>query len=413
MNMDFRIPEETQEIINALKQLVEKVVIPLEEENRTLLYNERNYYLEDGRRHPKVEELRKIVRMESAKSGFYTMFGDKELGGEQLGPITSLLVAEALNKHYPNRKLIDHVLIPSPFTNGLTPVLKGLQPALKEKYLPKIASGEETLCFGLTEPDAGSDVWGIKTRAVRDGDDWVINGTKQWISNAAYANYCMLFAVTNPELVAQRKGGISCFFVETSWEGFNVDSIIPTMGSLGGDAAIISLENLRVPHEHVIGEVDNGFTKAIHGINNGRLGMSGKCIGSAQWALNKAVEYANIRETFGKKIGQHQMIQHMLAECAMDIYAARNMALHCAWKIENSDKVPAKEISMVKAYCTEMMGRVYDKAIQIHGGMGLSNELELEEGFRLARTIRIPDGTSEIHRRTIALSLLKGDLNFS
>ena len=411
--MDFRIPEDTQEIIGALKQFVEKVVIPLEEANRDVLYNSRNYYLEDGRRSPKVEELRKTVRMESARAGFYTMFGDKELGGEQLGPVTSLLVAEALNKLYPNRKLIEHVIIPSPFTNGLTPVLTGLQPALKEKYLPGIASGEKTLCFGLTEPDAGSDVWGIKTRAGKDGDTWVINGAKQWISHAAHSDYCMLFAVTNPELVAQRKGGISCFFVETSWEGFNVDSVIPTMGSLGGDATILSFDNLRVPHEHVIGEVDNGFTKAIHGINNGRLGMSGKCIGSAQWALKKAGEYANIRQTFGKKIGEHQMIQVMLADCAMDIYAARNMALHCAWKIENSEKTPAKEISMVKAYCTDMMGRVYDKAIQIHGGVGISNELELEEGFRLARTLRIPDGTSEIHRRTVAKSLLKGDLNFN
>lgn len=411
--MDFNIPEETQAIIDALKQFVEKVVIPLEEANRDVLYNERNYYLEDGRRAPKVEELRKIVRMESAKAGFYTMFGDEELGGSQLGAVTALLVSEALNKHYPNRKLIEHIIIPSPFTNGLTPVLKGLQPALKEKYLPTIASAEETLCFGLTEPDAGSDVWSIKTRAVRDGEDWVINGTKQWISNAAHADYCMLFAITNQELFEQRKGGISCFFVDTKWEGFSVDSIIPVMGSLGGDAAIISIDNLRVPHEHVIGKVDDGFTKAIHGINNGRMGLSGRCIGSAQWALKKAVDYANIRETFGKKIGEHQMIQQMLAECAMDIYAARNMALHCAWKIDNSEKTPAKEISMVKAFSTEMMGRVYDRAIQVHGGMGISNELELEEGYRLARTIRIPDGTSEIHRRTVARSLLKGNLNFN
>lgn len=411
--MDFRISDETQEIINALKQFIEKEVIPLEEANRDLLFNERNYYLEDGRRSPKVEELRKSVRMKSAEAGFYTMFGDEELGGDQLGPVTSLLVQEAINKHYPNRKLIEAVIIPSPFTNGLTPVLKGLQPALKEKYLPKIASGEETLCFGLTEPDAGSDVWGIKTTAVRNGDEWVINGTKQWISNAPYASYCMLFAVTNPELHAQRKGGISCFFVDTKSEGFTVDSVIPVMGSLGGDVGIISIDNLRVPHEHVIGEVDNGFTKAIHGINNGRLGMSGKCIGSAQWALKKAVEYAQIRKTFGKPIGEHQMIQNMLAEAAMDIYAARNMALHCAWKIENSKRTPAKEISMVKAYCTEMMGRVYDKAIQIHGGMGISNELELEEGYRMARLLRIPDGTSEIHRRTVAKALLKGDLNFN
>ncbi|MFS0671158.1 acyl-CoA dehydrogenase family protein [Peribacillus frigoritolerans] len=410
--MDFNMPEETQEIINGIKQFINKVVIPLEEENRDLLYNERKYYLEDGRRHPKVEELRRIVRKESAKAGFYTMFGAKELGGGGFGPLTALLVNEAIGKHYPHRKLIEHVVIPSPFTNGLTPVLNGLKQELKDKYIEGIGSGEKTLCFGLTEPDAGSDVWGIKTRAVKDGNEWVLNGTKQWISHAHYADYCMLFAVTNPELQAKRKGGITCFFVETKLEGFNVDSVIPVMGSLGGDATIISIDNLRIPEENIIGELDQGFGKAMNGINNGRLGMSGKCIGSAQWALQKAVEYSKIRKTFGKTLSEHQTIQNMLADCALDIYAARNMALNCAWKIENSTKTPTKEISMVKAFCTEMMGRVYDRAIQIHGGMGLSNELGLEEGYRNARLVRIPDGTSEIHRRTIARSLLKGDLSF-
>jgi acyl-CoA dehydrogenase len=410
--MNFNIPEDTAEIIKGIIQFINKVVIPLEEENHTLLYNERNYYLEDGRRHPKVEELRRKVRKESSKAGYYTMFGDPELGGEGFGPMTSLLIHEAIGKHFPNRKLIEHVVIPSPFTNGLTPVLKGLNQELKDKHLEGIGSGEKTLCFGLTEPDAGSDVWGIRTKAVKDGNEYVINGTKQWISHAHYADYCMLFAVTNPELQAQRKGGITCFFVETNSEGFHVDSVIPVMGSLGGDATIISIDNLRVPEENIIGELDQGFGKAMNGINNGRLGMSGICIGSAQWALNKSVEYAKIRRTFGKALEEHQTIQNMLAEMAMDIYAARNMALHCAWKIENSKKTPTKEISMVKAYCTEMMGRVYDSAIQIHGGMGLSNELQLEEGYRTARLMRIPDGTSEIHRRTIARSLLKGDLSF-
>ncbi|WP_165976166.1 acyl-CoA dehydrogenase family protein [Bacillus salipaludis] len=411
--LNFNPSEETVEIINGLKRFIDKVVIPLEDENSELLYNERNYYLENGKRHPKVEELRKKVRMESAKAGFYNMFGAQELGGEELGPVTSLLVQEAIGKNYPNRKLIETVVIPSPFTNGLTPVLNGLKQELKDQYLEGIRTGEKTLCFGLTEPDAGSDVWGIKTKAVKDGNEWVINGTKQWITNSPYADYCMLFAVTNPDMQASRKGGITCFFVDTKSEGFDVDSVVPVMGEIGGDAGIISIENLRVPEENIIGELDNGFSRAMNGINNGRLGMSGKCIGYAQWALKQAVDYANIRQTFGKKIGEHQTIQNMLADCAMDIYAARNMALHCAWKIENSKKQPTKEISMVKAYCTEMMGRVYDKVIQIHGGMGLSNELKLEAGYRLARTLRIPDGTSEIHRRTIARRLLKGDLSFN
>ncbi|MFA8438565.1 acyl-CoA dehydrogenase family protein [Pueribacillus sp. YX66] len=410
--MDFSIPEETQEIISGLKQFIEKVVIPLEEENEELLNNPRKYYTEEGHHSPEVEALRKKVRMESAKAGFYTMFGAKELGGEEFGPVTAVLVQEFLGKHYPHNKLIHPIVIPSPFTNGLTPVLNGLNEHLKSKYIDRIRTGEKTLCFGLSEPDAGSDVWNIKTRAVKEGSEWVINGTKQWISNAAYADYCLLFAVTDPELKEQRKGGITCFFVETKAEGFSVDSAIPVMGDLGGEATIISLDNLRVSEENIVGELHMGFSRAMNGINTGRLGMSGRSIGSAQWALEKAVEYSQIRETFGKKIAEHQTIQNMLAECAIDIYAARNMALNCAWKIENNKKMPRKEISITKAFCTEMMGRVYDRAIQIHGGVGVTNELGLEKGYRLARTLRIPDGTSEIHRRTIARSLLKGDLSF-
>ncbi|PWA07828.1 acyl-CoA dehydrogenase [Pueribacillus theae] len=410
--MDFNIPEDTQEIINGLKQFIEKKVIPLEEKNEELLTNPRKYFTEDGRHAPEVEELRKEVRMESARAGFYNMFGAKELGGEEFGPVTAVLVQEFLNKHYPNNKLIHPIVIPSPFTNGLTPVLNGLNDNLKSKYIDGIRSGEKTLCFALSEPDAGSDVWNLKTKAVKDGSEWVINGTKQWITNAPYADYCLLFAITEPELKERRKGGITCFFVETSSEGFSVDSAIPVMGDLGGEAGIISLDNLRVSQENIVGELHMGFSRAISGINTGRLGMSGKCVGSAQWALKKAVDYSQIRETFGKKIGEHQMVQQMLADCAIDIYAARNMALNCAWKIENTKKQPRKEISMVKAFCTEMMGRVYDRAIQIHGGVGVTNELGLEEGYRLARILRIPDGTSEIHRRTIAKSLLSGDLTF-
>ncbi|GAK00562.1 acyl-CoA dehydrogenase family protein [Geomicrobium sp. JCM 19055] len=165
--MNFTVTEETQDILNGLKQFIEKKVIPLEEKNEELLKNPRKYFTEDGRHAPEVEELRKIVRMESAKAGFYTMFGSKELGAGEFGPVMALLVQEFLNKNYPNNKLIHPIVIPSPFTNGLTPVLNGLSDHLKNKYISGIGTGEKTLCFGLSEPDAGSDVWNIKTKAVK------------------------------------------------------------------------------------------------------------------------------------------------------------------------------------------------------------------------------------------------------
>ncbi len=206
-------------------------------------------------------------------------------------------------------------------------------------------------------------MFNLKTTAVKEGDEWVINGTKQWITNAPYADYCMLFAITDKALFDKRKGGITGFFVDTKQEGFDVTSVIPVMGYVGGDTGIIQLENLRVPDSHVLGEVHKGLRVAMTGVNTGRIGMSATCVGQARWKLSQGM--------------------------------------------------PAlKEISMNKAFNTEMVGRVMDRAIQIHGGMGLTNELKIEEGYRWARLLRIPDGTSEIQRRTIALSLLGGDLDF-
>src|SRR5690606_8682321 len=154
--------------------------------------------------------------------------------------------------------------------------------------------------------------------------------------------------------------------------------------------------------------VGKGLSVAIGGVNVGRLAMAGTCVGLGRWALDQALGYAKVRKTFGQPIADHQAIQFMLAECAMDLYAAKSMAQNCAWRADNGSP-SAKEVSMTKAFSTEMLKRVMDRCIQVHGAMGLTNELRLEEGFRLARTMRIPDGTAEIMRRTVASRLLAGD----
>jgi acyl-CoA dehydrogenase len=311
----------------------------------------------------------------------------------------------------PARTLIHPVVIPSPFTNGLSPVLTFLDTSLRDGYLPHLASGEKTLCFGLSEPDAGSDVFGMKTRAVRDGDGWVITGSKQWITNGPYADYAMIFAVTDPDLAAARKGGITGFFVDTSWDGFEVVSTIPIMGQLGAEIGILSFDGLRVPDSHRLGDVNQGLKVAMRGVNTGRLGLSATCIGLARWALVQAVEYARVRKTFGKPIGEHQAVQILLADSAAEIYAAETMLMDCALKLERGEKALA-ETSMVKLHCTDAANRVFDRCIQAHGGMGLTNELRLEAGYRFTRSMRIPDGTSEIQRRTIARDLLANGVNF-
>ncbi|HMM73567.1 MAG TPA: acyl-CoA dehydrogenase, partial [Rhodocyclaceae bacterium] len=244
----------------------------------------------------------------------------------------------------------------------------------------------------------------------RDGDHWVLNGTKQWITNAPYADYAMIFAVTDEALARERKGGITGFFVETSAAGFSVPSVIPTMGHLGAEIGIVTLDNVRVHDSHRLGPVDKGLSVALGGVNVGRLGMAGTCVGLARWALDQATEYAKVRKTFGRPIADHQAVQFMLAESAMDIYAAKTMAHDCALRVDRGERA-TKELSMTKAFATEMLNRVMDRCIQVHGAMGLTNELRLEAGFRLARMMRIPDGTAEIQRRTIAGRLLSGDLD--
>ena len=317
-------------------------------------------------------------------------------------------VQEVLNHRVgPAQPLVQTVVLPSPFTNGLSPVLRHLNPEVLDRHRDGIASGDKTLCFGLSEPDAGSDVFGMKTRAVRDGDEWVLTGTKQWITNSPYADYAMVFALTDPEAAARHKGGVTGFFVDTRTPGFTVPRVINTMGHLGGDTGVVVLDGVRVRDEYRLGEVGRGLAVAMDGVNAGRMGMAASCLGLARWALDQAVEYAKVRKTFGVPIADHQAIQLMLADSAMDVYAAKAMIQNCAWRLD-SGQASTAQVSMVKAFSTEMLGRVMDRSIQIHGGMGLTNELRLEEGYRFARVMRIPDGTGEIQRRTIARQLLAG-----
>lgn len=406
--MDFTIDPDTVAIAEAVLRFVEREVLPLQQRHHDLLGSERTLFDASGRYVPEVLALRQQVRKRSAELGFYTLFGDEKLGGGGQGAQVMAHVQEVLNHRVgPAQPLVQTVVLPSPFTNGLSPVLRHLKPDIFAQYRDGIASGDKTLCFGLSEPDAGSDVFGMKTRAVRDGDEWVLTGTKQWITHSPYADHAMVFALTDPEAAARHKGGVTGFFVDTRVPGFSVPRIINTMGHLGGDTGVIVLDGVRVRDDHRLGEVGRGLAVAMDGVNAGRMGMAASCLGLARWALDQAVDYAKVRNTFGVPIAEHQAIQLMLADSAMDIYAAKTMIQNCAWRLDSGRAVTA-QVSMVKAFSTEMLGRVMDRSIQIHGGMGLTNELRLEEGYRFARVMRIPDGTGEIQRRTVARQLLTG-----
>lgn len=413
--MDFTIPEEVKEVVSSIEKFYVKEIEPLKKQYHKQLTNGRYFYDENGLYSKETMEAIRQVRKKSAQAGFFNMFADPELGGsgDVFGEVNMALIHEEVYKRFGQDLLAQHIFPIGLFTDGLTPVLKGLKPEVKEEILPGVQSGETWLCFGISEPDAGSDIWNLKTRAVRDGDHWILNGTKQWISYAPYSDYAMIFAITDPELAKQRSGGITCFLVPMDGVTCVSETATPLLGNLGGEVGIISLEDARVHEKYIIGDLHQAYTTALDGINLGRLSVAANCVGTAQWALNKTIAYANERITFGKTIGNHQAVQMMLADCALEIYAARNMVLHCAWKCETQKKSPIKELSMVKAYATEMTQSVLDRCMQIHGGMGLTNELGLEQVWRWAREQRIPDGTTEMQKRTIAKQLLKGETSFS
>jgi acyl-CoA dehydrogenase len=409
-------------IIDGMFAFIDAEVVPLEEKYREILKNERKLFKEDGWLVDEIAAARRTVRMKSAAAGFYSMLGPTAIGGGGVGFEVAALVLEAIYRRYgPGRLLIGwsngflSMTTLASFVDGPTHMFMSAGDAIRRDVVPSLLSGEKTVCFALTEPDAGSDVWGIKTKAVRDGDEWVINGGKQWITNAPYADYAAVLAVTNPELVAKRQGGITCFVVDATAPGYRVEAVLPVVGHLASDCGIIAMEDVRVPNDRILGTVDQGFQVGMFGISEGRLCIASICLGMSEWALDKSIEYAKQRQTFGQPLAEHQAIQFMLAECAIDIFSAKQTVLRAAQLVDEAlrgGRLPVKEISIAKAYSVEATERVLDRAIQIHGGMGLSNELPLEEAARIARTVRIPDGTAEIQRRTIARQLLRGDTIF-
>jgi acyl-CoA dehydrogenase len=420
------IPEDIRDLVKqastGLTQLIDSEVLPMEAAMGDLLTNERKFFDERGKAIPEVMEARKQVRMKSAEAGYYGMFAPESVGGGGLGVRSMVFVEEAMYRKYgPGRPLITWAkgFLSQPtiasFVDGPSHMLVSVSESVRKEFMPSVSSGEKTVCFALSEANAGSDVWGLQTKAKKDGDDWVINGSKQWITNSPYADYAVVFAVTNEDMVKERKGGISAFFVETDAPGYTFDGVLPVMGHTGGDCGAMSFEDIRVPADRMVGAENMGFNIAMFGISEGRTSIAANCIGMCEYALDRSLEYSQQRRSFGSPISEYQAIQFMLADMAIDIFTMKYMVLQTAALIEDAmrtGKLPVKEISIAKAYAVEKTQEVYDKAIQVHGGMGLTNELTLNEGFRIARTLRIPDGTGEIQRRTIARQLFRGDTVF-
>ena len=273
--------------------------------------------------------------------------------------------------------------------------------AQKEQWLKPLARGEKLGCFCLTEPHVGSDAAALKTTAVKDGDGWVINGVKQFITTGREADVAIVFAVTDK---AAGKKGISCFLVPTKTPGYIVARIEEKMGQKASDTAQILFENCRVPADALLGEEGQGYKIALSNLEAGRIGIASQCLGMARAALEAAVKYAHERETFGKPIFEHQAVNFRLADMATQLEAARQLVWHAA-SLKDAGRPCLKEASMAKLFASEMAEKVCSDAIQIHGGYGYVTDFPVERIYRDVRVCQIYEGASDIQRLVIGRAL--------
>jgi acyl-CoA dehydrogenase len=351
----------------------------------------------------KVEEEEKIpesIVQKMREMGFFGLSIPEEYGGMGLGTLGECVLNEEFGKV--------NACFRSRFgTNngiGSQGILIDGTPEQKEKYLPRIASGEWTAAFALTEPNAGSDAANIQTKAEKKGDIYILNGLKHFITNGDIADVSTVMAVTD-----KTKGprGVTAFIVEKTFPGFSVGKIDKKMGVHGNNTSELVFEDCQVPAGNIIGlQEGKGFSTAMKVLEKGRITIASSCVGTAQYCLDASIAHAKQRVQFGKPISVNQAIQWMLADMAIAIYTGRQIVYHTAWCRDQKQRV-TQQAAMCKVYCTEMVNRVADSALQIHGGMGYMKESPIERIYRDMRLMRIFEGTSEVQRMVIARELLK------
>jgi alkylation response protein AidB-like acyl-CoA dehydrogenase len=272
----------------------------------------------------------------------------------------------------------------------------------KKFYLPKLCNGEFIGCYGLTEPEAGSDAGNQQTRAVKDGNDYILSGQKVWISCGTIATHALIFSTVDPSLGHK---GITCFVVDTKSKGFSAQSIKGKLGLRASDTASLFLDEVRVPAENILGKVGDGFKVAMSALDNGRFSVAAGAVGLVQGCIDACTQYAMQRQTFGKPIGEHQQVQAMIADMVTDCEAGRLLYLRAA-HLKNKGVRNTYETSLAKLFCGEAANRAGHNAVQIFGGYGYSDEYPVERYFRDAKVLNIYEGTREIQRLIIAQDAL-------
>jgi acyl-CoA dehydrogenase len=339
--------------------------------------------------------------VEQAKDlGLFGISIPEEYGGIGLNAVGKAVVLEQLG-HTHN----GFVSLISAHTGiGSTGLVKLASEQLKQKYLPDMAAGKKIAAFALSEPGAGSDATNLATRAEKRGNQWILNGTKHFITNAPVADVFTVFALTDKEKGA--KGGITAFLIEKDFPGFMLGKKDKKMGLRGSHTAQLIFEDCVVPEENVIGEVGMGYMSALKILSEGRVGLAARAVGSCDKLIALSASYAKERVQFGKPIADNQAIQWMLADMATETEAARTLTYMAASMIDEGKKV-IKEASMAKLFASDVFNRVADKAVQIHGGMGYVSDYSVERFYRDARITKIYEGTNEIQRLIIARRVLE------
>lgn len=383
--MNFGLSEEQQLIVDTTRAFVENELYPHEAEV------ERTGHL----RRDLIEEL----QAKAMAAGLYAANMPAEVGGAGLDTLTWLLYEKELGR-------ANYALHWTCVARPSNILLAGTDEQ-KERYLYPCIRGEKWDCLAMTEPGAGSDVRGMKATAVQDGSDWVLNGTKHFISHADLADFAIVFMASGEEDGPRgKKKKITAFFVDKGTPGFTVREGYRNVSHRGYTNSILEFDDVRLPASQVLGEPHRGFEVANSWLGATRLQVAATCLGRAERALAHAIDYAATREQFGQKIGKFQGVSFKLADMATELKAANLLTFEAGWKYDQG-AVTDEDMAMAKLKATEVLAFIADEAIQIHGGMGLMDDLPLERIWRDARVERIWEGTSEIQRHIISRALLR------
>lgn len=377
--MDFDLTRQQEMIRKEVRKFAEHVITPVAPE------------LDD------TETFSVDLTRRMGEIGLFGMFVSEAYGGQALDYISYIIGVEEIARVDGSQA----ATIAAGNSLGIGPIYYFGTEAQKQRYLPKLCTGEHLWGFGLTEPTAGSDAGGSKTTAVLDGNEWVINGSKIFITNAA----CELSLGITVQAVTGRKADgrpeYSCFLVEQGTRGFKAVPMHGKMMWRASNTAELYFDDVRIPRENILGQQGEGFHQMLKTLDGGRLSIGAMGLGGAQGAYEMALKYAKKREQFGKPISKYQAVAFKLADAAIELECARNLLYKACWLRDNHRSFQ-KEAAMAKVYCSEMMGRIADNAVQIHGGYGLMKEYNVERFFRDQKLLDIGEGTSEVQRLVIS-----------